>query len=410
MVKLNLWASFPEKEKKEYIKFLKIFGALSGLFKDIENGSNANRPYLYYRNHEQLFARVFEVEDLTRHDSAFDAIAVINGVRIGIGLKTWVHLRDKTYQKVAEFNKLASTIIQPLVEAGDTLELVKKIASLRNERILLDQRAYGTDHAVYHNITRDCNVMNIVESSYDLVDIESIKVEKKQKRKGVFDFKDKNHKYKFYLSKSVLLQEFDASSDVLIEKIPIKLFEDPFELLAQIKMEKKLLVDKKNRDFIYLPMYSDRDGVVQERSALNAWNGPPKNPKKPKPRPKNETYIPIPAWVHRKYPYFFGFDADNREERGASSKFLLHLPDGRALKAIVTQDGGKSLQTDPQGALGEWILRDVLKLEYGEVLTMDKLRILGIDSFRIIKIGTGEFKIDLAETNSFEEWKLDHQG
>ena len=110
-----IWNRFSEEEKSEYIRFLKIFGALSGLFKDNQEGKNARKPYLYYRNHEQLCVRVFKVEDLTRKDSAFDAIGNMENDRIGIGLKTWIHTKDKTYQKVAEFNKLAPIIIIPLM-------------------------------------------------------------------------------------------------------------------------------------------------------------------------------------------------------------------------------------------------------------------------------------------------------
>ena len=96
-----IWNKFSQKEKDEYIEFLKIFGALSGLFKDNQEGANARKPYLYYRNHEQLFARVFNVEDLTRKDSAFDALGPWENDRVGIGLKTWIHTKDNTYQKVA---------------------------------------------------------------------------------------------------------------------------------------------------------------------------------------------------------------------------------------------------------------------------------------------------------------------
>ena len=196
MSQISLWQQLPQKDKEKYITYLQIFGALSGLFKDIENGSNADKPYLYYRNHEQLFARVFNVEDLTRHDSAFDAIANIGSIRIGIGLKTWSHERDKTFQKVAEFNKLSATLIRPLIEKGDPLAVVHQIAQLRNDRILLDQRTYKTTHTIYHNITRDDHCMNIVESSYELIDLDSIKVTNVSKNNAVFDFQDRHKRYK----------------------------------------------------------------------------------------------------------------------------------------------------------------------------------------------------------------------
>src|SRR5690606_6821507 len=172
----KVWTKFSDKQKENYINYLKVFGAISGLFKDNEEGSNANKTYLYYRNHEQLFSRVIDVEDLTRKDSAFDAIAKIEDQRIGIGLKTWNHTRDLTYQKVAEFNKVAPIELAPLIENKEYEQLIYKVAELRNERIKLDQRQYNTQFDIYHNITRDDHVMNIVESRYDLVQLDSLKL------------------------------------------------------------------------------------------------------------------------------------------------------------------------------------------------------------------------------------------
>ncbi|AAK79470.1 hypothetical protein [Clostridium acetobutylicum] len=233
-----IWDKFSEDEKNEYIEFLKIFGSLSGLFKDNKEGANSRKPYLYYRNHEQLFSRVFNVEDLTRKDSAFDALAPWKGERIGIGLKTWIHTKDCTYQKVAEFNKLAPEVIEPLIKNGTPEEVIYKISELRNERIMLDKRLYRTDMDVYHFITRDDDVMNIIETSYDLIDIKSIELIKSDGK--TYSFKDKLHKYKFYKSKSVLLEEFDASQGEIITKIPIQQFDDPFELIRMIKIPEQL--------------------------------------------------------------------------------------------------------------------------------------------------------------------------
>ncbi|HGN0333541.1 hypothetical protein J3U92_16615 [Proteus mirabilis] len=411
---IELWSSFPKEKKDEYIKFLEIFGALSGLFKDTAAGSSADKPYLYYRNHEQLFARVFDVEDLTRKDSAFDAIAKMGKNRIGVGLKTWIHSRDKTFQKVAEFNKVAPTEIRPLIDKGTPLDVVKKVALLRNKRIELDQRTYKTTHTIYHNITRDSNVMNIVECSYDLIDLDSIKIISVNDNKGVFNFKDKNKKYKFNVSKSVLYQEFDASSELVVTKVPITQFKDPFELLSHIHVtdssisklapRKEKIEDPKKT--IYLPIYSDSSMKVEEKSGFNAWNAAPKTKGSNKLRPDFEAYIPIPIWIHHIFPHFFGFNALDKEERNAAKGFELQLPDDRIITAIVTQDNGKSLQTNPQSILGKWILHDVFGLKARELLTMDMLNELGVDSVKVTKVNDNKFKIDLADTSAFEQWKL----
>lgn len=398
-----LWEKFLDSYKQQYIKYLQIFGALSGLFKDNREGAHANKPYLYYRNHEQLFAKVFDVEDLTRKDSAFDAIATVEGERIGIGLKTWIHLRDLTYQKVAEFNKLSPTEFAPLIENGEYEQLIYKVAQLRNERIKLDQRQYNTKFDIYHNITRDNYVMNIMETNYDLIQLDSIEL--LNYTKSTYTFTDGLNKYKFYASKSVLLKEFNASEEFIVKTIPIKQFDDPFELLNMIDLPESESEERK--EVIYLPIYSDRNMKVEEKSGFNAWNAAPKSKGSRIPRPDFEAYIPIPIWIHYTFPNFFGFNALNKEERNASNPFKLHLPDGRKIDAIVTQDSGKSLQTNPQSELGKWILHDVLGLEAKELLTMEILIKLGVDSLKITKIDHQNFKIELAETYAFEKWKIE---
>lgn len=402
-VKKPIWNNFANNSKNEYIRYLEIFGALSGLFKDIQSGRNANKPYLYYRNHEMLFARVFEVEDLTRKDSAFDVIANFNNIRVGIGLKTWIHTSDKTFQKVAEFNQAAPTYLAPLIENNDINGLILKVSELRNERIYLDKRQYNTEIESYHIITRDDNVMNIIETDYDFIQLDSLKL--LEKNKGVYTFADGLNIYKFYSSKSVLLKQFDASQNNILKKIPIIQFEDPFELLKMIQLPEQHLELSKN-EIIYLPIYSDRSMTVQKKSGFNAWNAAPKNKSTNLPRPEFEAYIPIPIWIHQVFPGFFGFDALNRNERNSSQPFYLHLPDGRKINAIVTQDNGKSLQTNPQSVLGKWILHDVLGLRARELLTMEHLLKLGVDSLKITKIDNNNFKIELAETYAFEKWKI----
>lgn len=404
-----IWDKFSQKEKQEYIEFLKIFGSLSGLFKDNQEGINSRKPYLYYRNHEQLFARVFNVEDLTRKDSAFDALGVWESDRVGIGLKTWIHTKDCTYQKVAEFNKLAPVVIEPLIKIGTPEEVIHKVSELRNDRIMLDKRLYRTDREVYHFITRDDDVMNIIETSYDLIDVDNLELIKSDGK--TYSFKDKLHKYKFYKSKSVLLEEFDASRGEIIKQVPIEQFDDPFELIRMIK------IPQKSRETIfqeiYLPLYQDKkEGrIVSNCSGVNIRHSKPKSKGSNTPRPKYEIEVRISKWIHHVFPNFFGINAldENQIKDGELNDFDLILPDGRVLRGRVKQQNGKSLQTNPQGALGEWILKDVLGLKDRELVTWELLDKLGIDSLRIIKIDNKHFKITVAETGAYEKFKIDNK-
>ena len=428
-----IWNKFTQKKQQEYIDFLKVFGALSGLFKDIQEGTNARKPYLYYRNHEQLYARVFTVEDLTRKDSAFDAVAHFDDEKVGIGLKTWIHSKDFTYQKVAEFNKLAPIKIDPLIEADKPEEVIKMVAQLRNERINLDKRLYKTDREIYHFVTRDTDVMKIFETSYDFIDLDTIELIDHDKKS--FVFKDKLHKYKFYRSKSVLMEEFDASDKDKIIEIPIELFEDPFELIKMIRLphmrsiamneqdaEPKVAEDKAVEYFtnneggqvIYLPLYSDKaDGMhVPESSGVNARHGKSKNKGSNTLRPEFEVEVRISKWIHTVFPGFFGINALNKDEINNEkiNDFDLILPDGRVLRGRVKQEAGKSLQTNPQNALGEWIIKDVLGLTSREDRVTDDLLVaLAIDSLKITKIDNKHFKITVAEEGAYERFKLENE-
>lgn len=400
-----IWNRFSEIEKQEYIKFLKIFGALSALFKDTTEGSNAHKPYLYYRNHEQLFARVFSVEDLTRKDGAFDMLLHYNSKRIGIGLKTWIHTNDITFQKVAEFNKASSQINYDNPE-----EAIRKVAELRNDRLKLGQRLYNTTKDVYHFITRDDNVMNIVESNYDLIDIESVQLLKNNDK--TYEFKDKYNNYKFYRSKSVLLKEFNATHGEIIEKIDIKQFDDPFKLLEMIQIQKTVEVPIKQE--IYLPLYQDKkEGmIVTSSSGVNIRHGKSKTKGTDRPRPEYEIEVRISTWIHHIFPNFFGLNAfdENDIKNIELNNFNLILPDDRILVGRIKQSNGKSLQTNPQGALGEWILKDVLGLtNREEIVSEELLDRLGIDSLKITKINDKNFKITVAETYAYEKFKLDNK-
>ncbi len=163
-------------------------------------------------------------------------------------------------------------------------------------------------------------------------------------------------------------------------------------------MELKKLLEKTDLHFekeskikqtIYLPLYG-RNQTVFEKSGLNQWNagGREQHP--------NEVYIPIPAEIHRNFPSFF----PDRE-----TPFDLKLPNGNIMQSKVCQDGGKALMSYSNRKLGQWILRDILKLNEGELLTYERLQILGIDSVRIDKISNSEFEINFSRIGSYELFK-----
>lgn len=145
---------------------------------------------------------------------------------------------------------------------------------------------------------------------------------------------------------------------------------------------------------VILPLYSPKSKKVPLKSGLNQWNASGRK------RDKNEIYIPIPASIHRVFPNFFLSRDDS---------FSLRLPSGRYLSVKVCQDGGKALMSNPNLALGEWLLREVLGLSDWELVTYETLQKSGIDSVEISKYKDNTYEITFKQIGSFDKFAQDYQ-
>jgi len=357
-----------EESKKKYIDSLKIIGSLSNLFSD------SSTPYLYYRIAEKMFCNSFKADDLSRGDVALDAYKE----KIGIGLKTFLASNNKTFQKVAEFNK-----DRDLYENLDTEEVITTITRLRNKRIEFTQNLYGIENSIYHCVVRDNNSFSLYEEKMDLINLENIK--DISKKKNIIKFNDELHEYSFNLSKSTLTKRFITAKT--ITKFDVDILLNPLEDIRKCLSKNNNYIDKSMlKHYIYLPLYGSRK-TVYPKSALNQWNASGRI------RDDDEVYIPIPIAVHKKVSDFF----PPREE-----PFDLILPNKKILKAKVCQENSKALMSYSNKDLGQWILRDVLKLNYGELLTYDKLREIGVDSVKIEKIDSLKYEINFTSLDSYE--------
>ncbi|MCK5588901.1 MAG: NgoFVII family restriction endonuclease [Candidatus Pacebacteria bacterium] len=360
-----------ENERIKYEKFLKITGALSGLFSDSEV------PYLNYRVAERIFCTAFSAQDLSRADVSADAKK--DGV--GIGLKTFLAGNHKSLQKVAEFNS-ANSLYNKLTPR----RLVKKISELRNNRIDFTEKVYALNTSIYHCVVREAGKFKIFEEPMERVDINNIS--NIEVKKNIITFNDGKNDYSFSQTKSTLLKRF-ITPDIVFE-FDIQILEDPFAELSKFIESGKFMIqdDVSAIDTIFLPLYG-RNKKVFSKSGLNQWNasGRMRNP--------NEVYINIPAKVRFLFPDFFP---------SRDIVFNLKFPDGEIIEASVCQDGGKALMTNPNRKLGKLILRDGLKLKHGEIVTYEKLQFLGVDSVRIDKINNFDFEINFAKNNSYEDF------
>jgi hypothetical protein len=379
----------PQAQKDNYKKMLSIVGALTQLF------SESDCPYLAYRAHENIFCKYFEADNLARMDCSADA----KKNRIGIGLKTWTGQDD---QKVAEFGKLRETF------AGlSGLDLVKKIAEYRNERIRVTKNLNGIDEMIYHVVKRVPGAMQILECAFDYIDIDRISLIRNRGNFNNTYFTDGRHTYHFSTSKNTLYMIFEDME--LLDNFNVEIMDDPYTCLMNLmpgvsvesvfeKLTPQVSVPKENQ--ICLRLYSTKPNgtkYIAEKSGLNQWNGARfvRRTGEYKPRDPNELYIPYPAEDRRNTVGFFP-DRD--------TVFNLRLPDGSEIPAKICQDDGKAIMSNPNNLLGEWLLRKVFELSEGTLVTYEMLLKFGIDSVVFTKHGELDYSVDFAEIGTYEQF------
>lgn len=364
----------PKEQQENYKKMIATIGSLSNLFADSKN------PALYYRAHENCFCKYFDAENLARHDCSADA----SKNRVGIGLKTWVGSNN---QKVAEFGKLREQIS----DAKNDYEMVIKVAQFRNERIRTTMNMYGIDQMIYHVVIRTEGKMNIEECSFDSIDIDHIKLIPEKGRTNTIYFSDGNHTYNFNVSKTTLYMVFDNL--IHLDEVDVNILDDPYEYLSNgISADAHIMEQKPKYRRLALKLFKEKKGkyIVEEKSGLNIWNA------KGRPRHPDEVYIP-----------FNKMDRDRPENMdffpGRDTKFKLELPDGKVISAKVCQSDGKAIMSDPNKDLGHWLLRDVLELPEGTLITYELLQEKGFDTVLFEKIEEGYYRIYFTDSKAYDE-------
>ena len=370
------------QDNTKYFEMLRLMAQLSKLF------SESDIPYLDYRLAENLFCKYFNAANDARSCTAYDARLQ----HVGIGIKTFTlkgRQRDNSMEKIAEFNRLKSSLNSL---AG--IELATRIAEYRNERMDFANSLYDVNETQYHIVGRMEGTLRLFNAPYDYVDVEKLHLVKDDETSCAFH--DEKNEYSFSKSKSVLMKRFvvpanhkDISVDILDD--PLSLLEEFFSANKKQVTEAKKL--RKGVDYVILPLYSysrSKGYFVPEKSGLNQFNAGGRA------RNEFEVYMPVPKAIHKNYPDFFP---------SRDVPFSLQLPDGKILSAKICQDGGKALMSNPNKALGEWILRKVLKKKERELVTMEDLDRLGFDSVCIENLhrtdneGSRMFKISFSNTN-----------
>ena len=378
----------PLRQRENYKKMLSIIGNLTQLF------SESDCPYLPYRAHENIFCKYFEAENLARMDCSADA----KKSGIGIGLKTWMGQDD---QKVAEFGKLRETF------AGLTgMDLVRKIAEYRNERIRITKNLNGIDTMIYHIVKRIPGAMQVLEHAFEYIDIDNLALIPNRGNVNNTYFTDGNHTYHFSVSKNTLYMIFEDME--LLDVFDVEIMDDPYSFLMalmygeeSVKLPEQLfsIATAPQLPQLCLRLYSVKsDGTkfVAEKSGLNQWNAGGRK------RDANEVYIPYQKIDRERDMAFFP---------PRDTVFNLTLPDGTVIPAKVCQEAdksnpliGKAIMSNPNKILGEWLLRNVFELPEETVVTYEMLQRFGIDSVVFTKHGELDYSVDFAEIGTYEEF------
>lgn len=419
---MSIWEQYTIDQRKEYILFLQVYGALSNLFRQ-KHGDAV--PHLDSKFQETVFAKIFDSENVDIGNTPHDVLSIFGTKRIGIGLKTWMGSKP-SFQKVMQLKRYKNEID---LYKSDAHSLASKISEIKNDRMSGDYVRLGltkTDN-IYHYVTRDNGLFSVYECSYPLIDVSNISIISTNETGIVWSDNVKDYKYTF--GDSQIWQKFDSDkyNTSLLNRFDIKIIEDPFSFLmkAYLELTESMEKEKEIEDLveIYLPLYSYRTKEVEEKSGLNAWNAAPKNRRYSTLRPLNEIYIPVPLDFHLKFRNFFCNDIlkviDERKHKRTGRpevRFHLALPDGRTIPALLTGDNLKNFQSGSvserdqfgniygQSALGQWLLVDVLGLKSRTLVTREWLKKKGTDCVRLWrkKDDYSLIYIDFAPLGAFE--------
>lgn len=395
------------KNNNEYFELLELMARLSNLFSD------SSIPFLHYRITENLFCKYYKAENLSRSDTAYDA----KTESFGVGIKTFTLSNNASTEKVAEFNSISSEL-----KKYKGYDLAYQLAVARNERMKLGQRLYAISDGCYHIIGRVENGLVVFNSSYPLLNTEKIHIIKDSEKSLQFD--DGKDSYTFNYSKSTLFKHFEVPKESeKVQRLPVSIIQDPYEILRKLidtedyegkytdiynvhnvikeSIEKEKQQLKLGVNYVILPLFSVRDNEVPIRDGLNKWNA------NGRARKADEISIAIPVKLDRRFPNFFP---------DITHSFELQLPDGKILSAkpcepkIKGAVRGHALQSNPNVALGHWLLRDILQLPEGTIVTKELLDRVGFDSVVVYKLSDDKYKIDVCRTKSYSEDLFDEDG
>ncbi len=348
------------QKKENKSKFKRM---LNGAASISSISSSSKTPKIDWRLAEVIFCKSFNAQDEASKDRSIDAIIDF----YGIGIKTF---QGSSVQKIAEFNDKNKYPFN----SNNKLDIAKEVSFYRNDRLKKDKNHYKLNYFSYLYIFRSKDgIISIHEDKMDEIDIKNIII-LNSKNDHIVKFSDKKNNYSFNITKSCLYKEFNLSYP--IESFIYDYKKGDIDFLLDSYKKTKIEPIKE----IILPLFSERNGKVGKKSGLNGWNaaGRPRHP--------DEVYLPVPIRFHNENLNFF----PKRDE-----PFSLETNDGVKFLAKMCQDNSKALMSNPNRAIGKWILRDQLKIDYNVIVTKEMLVKKKMTHFKLSKYDNENFSISL---------------
>ena len=260
-----MWDNLPEEGKKKYQRLILAFASLTEMFAQKAMEPNQEvAPIVNSKFQETAFQRAFNavVEDIG--NTSYDVSVEYAGEKYLVGIKTFGIASGD--QKVAQFKAKHdewSKIIDEIksnakmldtkekidqINAELYLELAKRIAKIRNERIdssVANARGFRTDerdlniHSIYHVLMPSSKENEpkifVGETSYDKINVENLNIIGCTGKNNPtnFLFEDGNHIYKYTSADSQLHMNFNNKS-IVCDEWDVKYAEDAYAIFGQI--------------------------------------------------------------------------------------------------------------------------------------------------------------------------------
>lgn len=296
-----MWNELSKNKKMEYKRLITNFASLSEAFSQKKSENNNLVPIVNSKFQEKVFQLCFDAIGEDINNTSFDVSINLGNTKYLVGIKSF-NFKSKI-QKVAQFKSLSTreNWNKILIEIDsdkqeEKLEkyrdLAIKISEARNLRIKssfeqikgfkIDKEDYVK--SIYH-VLMTVNIdgkpyIFVGEKDYSLINVDNIEVieSKSHNVKSNFKFYDGNNTYKYTSSDSQLYMNFD-NENIVLDKWPITYISDPIEVFKNLNIENISLDSDLFIDSVswYIP---NKNGIIEESSGFNAFDGAPKLPRK----------------------------------------------------------------------------------------------------------------------------------